>query len=106
MLRLSELRLPLDHPADALPAAIARRLGIAADDLLSVNVFKRSYDARKSHSLSFIYIVDVETRNETALLKKFADDLHVKPTPDMEYHFVGKAPAHVANRPLVIGLGP
>jgi len=106
MLRLSELRLPLDHPADALPAAIARRLGIAADDLLSVNVFKRSYDARKSHSLSFIYIVDVETRNETALLKKFADDLHVKPTPDMEYHFVGKAPAHVANRPLVIGFGP
>jgi len=106
MLRLSELRLPLDHPADALPAAIARRLGIAADDLLSVNVFKRSYDARKSHSLSFIYIVDVETRNETALLKKFADDLHVKPTPDMEYHFVGKAPTHVANRPLVIGFGP
>ena len=106
MLRLSELRLPLDHPADALPAAIARRLGIAADDLLSVNVFKLSYDARKSHSLSFIYIVDVETRNETALLKKFADDLHVKPTPDMEYHFVGKAPAHVANRPLVIGFGP
>ena len=106
MLRLSELRLPLDHPADALPAAIVRRLGIAADDLLSVNVFKRSYDARKSHSLSFIYIVDVETRNETTLLKKFADDLHVKPTPDMEYHFVGKAPAHVANRPLVIGFGP
>ena len=106
MLRLSELRLPLDHPADALPAAIVRRLGIAADDLLSVNVFKRSYDARKSHSLSFIYIVDVETRNETALLKKFADDLHVKPTPDMEYHFVGKAPTHVANRPLVIGFGP
>ncbi|MBP8266859.1 MAG: NAD(P)/FAD-dependent oxidoreductase [Zoogloea sp.] len=106
MLRLSELRLPLDHPADALSAAIARRLGIAADDLLSVNVFKRSYDARKSHSLSFIYIVDVETRNETALLKKFADDLHVKPTPDMEYHFVGKAPTHVANRPLVIGFGP
>ena len=106
MLRLSELRLPLDHPADALPAAIVRRLGIAADDLLSVNVFKRSYDARKSHSLSFIYIVDVETRNETALLKKFADDLHVKPTPDMEYHFVGTAPAHVASRPLVIGFGP
>ena len=106
MLRLSELRLPLDHSADALPDAIARRLSISKEDVLSFTVFKRSYDARKSHSLSLIYIVDVEVANETVLLKKFSGDLHLKPTPDMEYHFVGKAPPDVANRPVVIGFGP
>ena len=63
MLRLSELRLPLDHSADALPDAIARRLSISKEDVLSFTVFKRSYDARKSHSLSLIYIVDVEVAN-------------------------------------------
>ena len=30
MIRLTELSLPLDHAADELPQAIARRLGISA----------------------------------------------------------------------------
>jgi uncharacterized FAD-dependent dehydrogenase len=106
MLRISELRLPLDHPAEALPAAIVQRLGIQPADLLDFKVFKRSYDARKNQSLSFIYIIDADVQNEAALLKKFAGDLHVKPSPDTEYHFVGQAPAGFANRPVVIGFGP
>ena len=106
MLRLSELRLPLDHAADALPAAIARRLGIPPADLLNFTVFKRSYDARKAASLSFIYIIDLEVKKEAALLKTFADDIHVKPAPDIRYHFVGQAPEGFGNRPVVIGFGP
>ena len=106
MLRLSELRLPLDHAADTLPAAIAKRLGISPADLLSFTVFKRSYDARKATSLSFIYIIDLEVKNEAALLKTFADDIHVKPAPDTRYHFVGKAPEGFGKRPVVIGFGP
>ncbi len=106
MLRLSELRLPLDHPADALPAAIVKRLGIAPAELIRFTVFKRSYDARKSHSLSFIYIVDLEVAHEAALLRKFDGDPHVKPAPDMAYRFVGHAPAGFANRPVVVGFGP
>jgi uncharacterized FAD-dependent dehydrogenase len=106
MLRISELRLPLDHPEEALPAAIVQRLGISADQLLSFKVFKRSYDARKNVRLCFIYIIDLEVKDEAALLKKFADDLHVKPAPDTEYHFIGKAPPNFTHRPIVIGFGP
>jgi hypothetical protein len=106
MLRLSELRLPLDHPAEALAPAIVKRLGISAEELISFTVFKRSYDARKSHSLSFIYIIDMAVKNEAALLRKFADDIHVKATPDTEYHFIGKAPPNFDHRPVVIGFGP
>jgi uncharacterized FAD-dependent dehydrogenase len=106
MLRISELRLPLDHPAEALPAAILQRLGISAADLTRFTVFKRSYDARKNARLTFIYIVDAEVNNEAALLQRFAGDLHVKPTPDMEYHFVGTAPPAFTHRPVIIGFGP
>ncbi len=106
MLRLSELRLPLDHAADALPAAIARRLDIPATDLVGFTVLKRSYDARKASALSFIYIIDLEVKNEAALLRKFAGDIHVKPAPDTRYHFVGKAPEGFGKRPVVIGFGP
>jgi hypothetical protein len=106
MLRLTELKLPLDHPADALRAAILHRLGLRDDELLGVSIFKRSYDARKKHALLLVYAVDVEVKNEAALLKKFRNDRHLAPTPDMAYKFVGHAPERLAKRPIVVGFGP
>ncbi|MGL4408970.1 MAG: hypothetical protein ACRCTU_11320, partial [Zoogloea sp.] len=106
MLRLSELRLPLDHPAEALPQLIQQRLGLKAGELLNHTVFKRSYDARKNVKLSFIYIVDLELKDEAAVLARHGQDPHLKPSPDMRYHFVAQAPASLPHRPVVIGFGP
>jgi uncharacterized FAD-dependent dehydrogenase len=109
MIRISELRLPLEHPPEALPAAIARRLGIAEGDLRRFTVGKRSHDARRRNALLFVYTVDVEVENETALLKAFADDPKIGPTPDTRYRFVTQAPAGGENsrlRPVVVGFGP
>jgi len=106
MLRLTELKLPLEHPADALRAAILKRLELADDELIGFSIFKRSYDARKKHALLLVYAVDVEVKNEAALLKKFRSDHHLAPTPDMDYQFVGHAPDDLAERPLVVGFGP
>jgi hypothetical protein len=33
MLRVSEIRLPIDHPPEALPAAVAARLGIPVQEI-------------------------------------------------------------------------
>jgi uncharacterized FAD-dependent dehydrogenase len=107
MLRITELKLPLDHTDDALRLAIVQRLGIADADLLAFSIFKRSYDARKKNSeLLFIYAVDVAVAQEAALLQRFADDHNVVPAPDMTYRFVGTAPADAGTRPLVVGFGP
>ena len=106
MLRLTELRLPLDHPPEALLPAIAARLGVAVADVSSFTVFKRSYDARKAARLSFIYTVDVMLRDEAAVLKKLARDRNVGPAPDTGYHFVAKAPDGLESRPVVVGFGP
>ncbi len=106
MLRLTELKLPLDHPPEALRAAILQRLDLGDDELLGVSIFKRSYDARKKHALLLVYAVDIEVRNEAALLKKFRNDRHLAPTPDMDYRFVGRAPEHLDERPIVVGFGP
>lgn len=106
MLRLTELKLPLDHPPEALRAAILQRLGIAGDELVGFNIFKRSYDARKKHALLLIYAVDVEVKDEAALLKKFRNDRRLVPAPDLTYRFVGHAPERLAERPLVVGFGP
>ncbi|MFN3545470.1 MAG: NAD(P)/FAD-dependent oxidoreductase [Thiobacillus sp.] len=106
MLRLTELKLPLDHPPEALRAAILKRLELADDELVRFSIFKRSYDARKKHALLLVYTADVEVRDESALLTKFRKDPHVRPTPDMTYRFVGHAPENLTERPIVVGFGP
>ena len=106
MLRLNEIQLPLDHPDHAVQAEILARLGIPEQDLLSVSIFRRSYDARKKAAITLTYSVDVTVRDEAAVLAKLKGKPHIGPTPDMEYRFVAKAPAGLKKRPIVIGTGP
>ena len=107
MIRITELSLPLDHPADVLRKAILARLKIADADLLDFTVFKRSYDARKKNSeITFVYIIDIKAKHEEQILQRFAKDNHVRPAPDTNYYPVAEAPADLNERPLVIGFGP
>jgi hypothetical protein len=106
MLRLTDLKLPLDHPEDALRRAILKRLDIDSASLTAFTVAKRSYDARKRGAILLIYALDIETTREAELLQRFADDTHVQPTPDTDYHFVARAPSEWKLRPIVIGTGP
>ncbi|OEC37201.1 hypothetical protein SAMN05216600_102164 [Pseudomonas cuatrocienegasensis] len=107
MLRITELKLPLDHPEEALRPAIVQRLGIAEHELLAFSLFKRSYDARKKSSeILFIYTVDCEVVDEAGVLTRLAADVHVGPAPDIAYKPVGQASADLSERPLVVGFGP
>ena len=135
MLRLTDIKLPLDHDAHALATAIVVRLGIHADELVGYTIAKRSYDARKRGAIVWIYAVDVATPREAELRRRLSLDaeaaesargaegdkpaLHkVVPTPDTTYKFVARAPFDFAPaalrsgrtdaglRPLVIGTGP
>ena len=107
MLRITELKLPLDHTDEALRPAIVQRLGISDAQLLNFTLFKRSYDARKKNSeLQFIYTIDLEVDDEAPVLHRFADDHNVNPAPDVSYKVVGHAPADLEQRPVVVGFGP
>ncbi|NWG30623.1 MAG: NAD(P)/FAD-dependent oxidoreductase [Rhodocyclaceae bacterium] len=106
MIRLTELRLPLEHSPEELTAAVLQRLGLEPAELRALQIFKRSPDARKKNTLQFVYSVDVEVADEAAVLMRFKDDPHVRPTPDMEYRFVARAPQGNFLRPVVVGFGP
>ena len=106
-MRLTELKLPLDHSVDDLRNAILKRLAIAADELVGYTIFRRGHDARKPSAIAFIYTLDVELNSEAAILKRLRGDRHVGPTPDTSYRFVARAPATaLPARPVVIGSGP
>ena len=110
MLRLTEIKLPLKkYTDDDLRDAIIERLAIAPDELLNFTVFRRGHDARKKSAIIFVFTLDVELRDEAAVLKRLKaanNDSHINPTPDTRYKFVASAPAGLTERPVVIGTGP
>ena len=103
MLRLTELKLPLDHTEADLRAAVLRRLELDPGDLTALAVFRRGYDARRRSAIGLVYTLDVGVRDEAALRRRHPE---LAPTPDTDYRFVAKAPAGLKKRPVVIGCGP
>ena len=107
MIRITELKLPLDHDEYALPALIAQTLGIAPAELISHSIYKRSYDARKQ-KLLLVYIADIEVAPalEAALLGQFEAHPHIRDTPDQAYYPVVQLSEAPPLRPVVVGFGP
>jgi uncharacterized protein len=114
-IRLTDIALPLDHDDAALQAAVVSALNIAPNDVLSISVFRRGFDARKKSNIHFIYSVDVDVRNREMVLASLQQAALKLPatakrtvslTPDTEYKFVCQAPDREFPRPIVIGTGP
>lgn len=110
MLRLSEVKLPLDHAESDLEAAVRSHLaqiGVKGDDLVGFTVFRRAHDARKRDDIKLTYIIDIEVKDEAAAVRRMQRKPNWSVTPDMAYHFVARAPeGGPKSRPVVIGLGP
>jgi uncharacterized FAD-dependent dehydrogenase len=107
MLRITDLKLPLNHADEALPAAIRDRLRVTPRDLIRYTVARRAHDARDKMDIQLVYSVDVTLKNEDTVLTRFRKDRHVQRTPDTGYRFVTKGGASYAGpRPVVVGAGP
>ena len=109
MLRLTQIKSPLDFTDADLKTAILQRLGIPAEHLLHYVIFRRGYDARKRSAIHFVFTIDVEIKDEAQVLHRLKRDKHdanVGPTPDTQYRFIAQAPTRLAARPIVVGTGP
>ncbi len=106
MIRLTELKLPLDHTDADLTAAVLERLGIPPAALRHRAVFRRAVDARRKSQIHFTYTVDVDVDDAPGVLTRHTGDIHLRPTPDTTYRLVARAPEQLAHRPVVIGTGP
>ena len=115
MLRITDLRLPLNHTEEQLQAAVLQRLGLKpgqAAELLGFTVYKRAHDARKKTAMQLIYTLDCELASAAREAQLLAQgDPHLRPSPDTRYRVVGSAPADFyaqpsRHRPVVVGFGP
>ncbi|HEY2070575.1 MAG TPA: NAD(P)/FAD-dependent oxidoreductase [Rhizomicrobium sp.] len=106
MLRVSEIKLPLNHGPDALKSALLKTLRATSGELESFTVFKRGVDARKKSAILYAYIVDAKVADEAEVLRRVKNDPHVTRAPNLEYPGAARAPSTPFLRPLVIGAGP
>ncbi len=106
-LRITELCLPLDHAPEALREAVLARLGLVAEELLGLSLFRRGWDARGRARVRLVHTVDVELAAATArrVLAAHAADRGIVARPDMRYPGLDRAPEG-APRPVIVGAGP
>jgi uncharacterized protein len=106
MIRITEIKLPLNHRPDEIEKAILQKLAIPKKELIKWAVFKRGHDARKRNNIQLIYTIVVNVENEELILKKFEKDHRVSLAPNTEYHYPVTATANSNERPIIIGMGP
>ena len=105
MIRINELKIPLDGDEQELPALAAKALKIQKSDIESLSIFKKSLDCRKKEDIRFIYAVDVTvagdedrllSRTHNPKVSKAVIDEYVLPENKRKSTF----------RPVVVGFGP
>ena len=115
VLRLIQLKLPLNHSQADLEAAVVKRLRLRPGELLGLRLVKRSVDARRKTAIALVYSLDLDLvpAVEQVLLTRAKADPQLSPSPDTTYRYVvappgGDQPGSIAaaRRPVVIGAGP
>lgn len=110
MLRLDNIKLPLNHADPVLLDVICRRLEISAREVVNFTVFKRSYDARNKADIQLIYQINVQVGAELEKDLLGRESAACRPAPDTKYQFVTMAesvfPNETQERPIVVGFGP
>ena len=101
MLRISNFAVPLDYTDEQLRKLLIRRLGIPAEQLLGITLYRRSVDARDKGDVHFVLSLDLRVKNEDAVLRKNKNCVRIteKPLPPLP------AP-RFSHPPLVVGAGP
>lgn len=109
MIRINQLKLPVEHTPEALLKKAAKTLRIAPEAISELNIVKQSLDARKKPELYYSYMVDVMVNSgsvkEDAVVHK-AKSPNVAIAKNVTYRFPEYGNEKLQERPVIIGTGP
>ena len=103
MIRVNQISLPLKHDQADLKKALASKLRLSQEEILSFKILRQSVDARKG-KISFSYSVAASLKNEKKVLKKAQKD--ISPYTPVIYRFPYENHQAVQDRPCIVGSGP
>lgn len=106
MLRITQLKLPVEHTAEQLTKKLVRTLHIREKELKEFHIRKRSLDARKKPELYYVYTIDFSAFCEEQILRRSRGNQNIQTVREKHY----TAPEHgtqaLCGRPVIIGSGP
>lgn len=105
MIRINQLKLAVDHTKEDLLAKAAKLLRIPVTEIQSYEIIKQSVDARKKEEIHYIYSIDIETKNEEAVIHR-AKNVNVTLSVKKEYQFPESGTETMTNCPVIVGAGP
>jgi uncharacterized FAD-dependent dehydrogenase len=105
-LRVSNLRLPVDAPEAALPAALAKALGVPPTDLVSWRLLRKSLDTRDKQYIEFVYSAEVRVPDEHAALEHHPGRAQVELYDEPLFEMPPPGERPLTHRPVVVGSGP
>ena len=105
MIRITQLKLPIEHKKQELYEKTAKLLRVAPSEIKQLKIVKQSVDARKKEQILFIYTVDVEVAKEQQILKKVKNN-QVSQVKEVPYQFPSGGEEPLKHPPVIIGSGP
>ncbi|SER53600.1 NAD(P)/FAD-dependent oxidoreductase [Lachnobacterium bovis] len=103
MIRINQIKLPLEHKEDDLKKKIASMLKLKKD--FSYKIVKKSIDARKKPDIFWVYAVNIEVKNESKVLSHIHNK-SIMPIKEVVYKIPSKGEEPLLQRPVVVGAGP
>lgn len=104
MLRISQLKLPVEHTEAQFKKKLLKTAHIKEQDLKQFFIKKRSIDGRKKPELYYVYTVDFIVKNEEHVKKLSRGTLQT--VQEAPYHIPAHGPQKLRKRPVVVGSGP
>lgn len=105
MIRINQIKLPIEHTDAQLHKKVCKALRISKNQILELSVAKRSIDARKKPELQYVYSVDVTVADEASILKKVNNN-NVMSTKEKKYMLPNPNLEHIRVSPVIVGAGP
>lgn len=105
MIRIHQIKLPMEHSEEDLRDKVCSMLHITPSELQELNVRRKSIDARRRTELAFVYTVDVRVSQESRLLKKNRSP-QIALAQEVNYRFPSPGEDILHTSPVIIGSGP
>ena len=104
MIRITQLKLSINHTEEQLHKKIARTLK-CPEGSFTYEIVRQSLDARHKEDKKFVYTVDVTTAKEKQILKRVHNN-NIMLIEKKEYHFPTPGTEELSHPPVIVGSGP
>ncbi len=105
MIRISQIRVPLEHTRQDLERKAAAVLRIMPSEILSWKIVKKSIDARKKPEIWINYSLDVSVASQRKVLARCRSK-QVQAVEEKTYQFPMSGKRKLHCRPVIVGTGP